>query len=256
MFYIMKIIESLIVPPGLFVVVGLLLIWFANRQRRRRQSLTGLLALAILYAVCTPFIGNVLLRPLETTYPQPSHPKGDVIVVLGGGYTVGTPDVTGRGNLFGDSSSRLVTSAILYRQLHVPILLSGGPNTIAKGIDYSFAAIGQRELEDLGIPPNMIYTEPNSRNTQENAEFSIKLLHAHHLSHPILVTSAYHMPRAVLDFKRAGMNVEPYPTAYLVNRASEPYSFLWLPSMQGLQNTYTAVREYIGIVATKLGVRG
>ncbi|WP_067618010.1 YdcF family protein [Alicyclobacillus acidiphilus] len=261
MFYLIKIIESLIVPPGLFVTVA---IGFALVSRRKNKKTKGRkrrvsarwIAIALMYFACTTMVGNALLRPLEDAYPQPAAPKGDVIVVLGAGFTIGTPDVDGRGNLYGDSSSRIVTAAALYRRLHVPILLSGGPETVSRGVSYSFAQIGLRELEALGIPARMVYVEPNSRNTEENAADSAVILRSHHFARPILVTSAYHMPRAVMDFRRAGIQVTPYPTAYLANRGGQRYSFVWLPSMQGLQNTYTALREYIGLAATDIGIRG
>lgn len=255
MFYALKVIEQLIMPPGLFILIALVLAGFIYRSSRP-ISATLVTFTAFIYLLCLPVVGNALIRPLENAYPQPTHVHGDVIVVLGGGFTVGTTDVTGEGNLIGDSSSRLVTAAMLYRQLHVPVLLSGGPSYIVDGTRTSEAQIGARELISIGIPSHMILTESTSRNTQENALFSKPILIAHHLHHPILVTSAYHMRRAVMDFHHAGIAVTPYPTAYYASRPTQPYDFTWLPSSQGVTNIAIALKEYVGLIATTLGVHG
>ncbi|GMA56511.1 uncharacterized SAM-binding protein YcdF (DUF218 family) [Alicyclobacillus sacchari] len=255
MFVAVKIAESLLIPPGLFVL-ALVLAGLFGLRRYAWLARTNIAIALIIAIVSTQWFANLLLRPLESAYPQPKHPHADAIVVLGGGFTTGTPDVTGLGNLYGDSSVRLLAAAMLYRRLHVPILLSGGPNTRSGGRSYSFAAIGARDLAALGVPNNMIWQEPNSRNTEENASFSAIILRAHHAQTPLIMTSAYHMRRAVLDFNKFGVTATPYPVGYLVNRAASNDAFGWLPSIAGLSDTTIAVREYLGIAATQLGVRG
>ncbi|MFB5188840.1 YdcF family protein [Alicyclobacillus fastidiosus] len=255
MFSLLKIIESFMLPPGLFVV--LLVGVGAFVYRRTRAAGACLCALAVvLYVTATQAFANALVRPLEDAYPQPQHPHGDVIVMLGGGSVLGTPDIDGKGGLTGNSANRLIAVARLYPIEHLPILITAGPDNIVNGQSESEAQIAKRELVGLGIPAKAIYTENNSRNTQENAQFTKPILKAHHFVHPILVTSAFHMSRAVLDFERAGMEVTPFPTDYQASEESGRGQYLWLPSATALNVTTLSVKEYVGWVATKIGVKG
>ncbi|EPZ45123.1 YdcF family protein [Alicyclobacillus acidoterrestris] len=255
MFTIVKIVESLILPPGLFAVIMAILGYFAYRKLRR-ISIALFLVAAIVYASSTQMVAGALIRPLEDAYPQPRHPHGDVIVMLGGGSVIGTPDINGEGNLSGSAANRLLTTARLYDMLHLPIIITAGPKRMVQGQDQSEAQIAKRELISLGIPSGLIYTENNSRNTEENAEFTKPILKAHHLRHPILVTSAFHMSRAVLDFEHYGIEVTPFPTDYQASTISGSYQLAYLPSTAALDVTELALKEYVGWVATKLGVKG
>jgi uncharacterized SAM-binding protein YcdF (DUF218 family) len=255
LFYVLKVIESLILPPGLFILVLLA----ASAFLYRRSRLTGsvLCCLSILfYFLCTPLVGQWLTGRLESAYPQPSSPTGDVIVVLGAGFSAGTPDIDGQGNLTDHSAERLLTAARLYHQHHLPIILSGGPEVRVDGLATSEAAIGLRDLIGLGIPASEVIVEGRSRNTQENAKFTAVILKSHRFSQPILVTSAFHMERSVLDFQKVGVHVLPFPTDYEVSTVAEPYSLVWLPSADGLTSTQTALKEYVGLLGTRLGVSG
>ncbi|SFV02567.1 YdcF family protein [Alicyclobacillus macrosporangiidus] len=258
MFTLIKIIEAFILPPGLFVVLLLALALALHRRRQRPLSVATVAIAAMVYALSTQSVANALIDPLESAYPQPapSQLHGDAIVMLGGGVVLDAPDGDGRGNLLGDSANRLLTTARLYRQLHAPIIISAGPLYTAGGQPLAEADVAKRQLVELGVPASEIYTDPRSRNTQENAAFTKPILTAHHLQRPILVTSAYHMRRAVMDFQRQGISVLPYPTGYLAKHVSDAYDLQWLPSASALSLSATAWKEYIGIAATALGVKG
>lgn len=191
------------------------------------------------------------MAPLEHAYTLPVNPKGDVIVMLGGGATYGTPGANGGGNLTGDGANRLLTTATLYRKTKLPILLSSGPMTDGT----SQSLIAKRQLIGLGVPANAIITENYSLNTEQNAAFSKPILQRFGYHHPILVTSAYHMERAVLDFQRVGITVIPYPCGYYVNRAWWTYGTLF-PSAAAFAQAQTALHEYLGILAVRLHVSG
>ncbi|GMA65245.1 YdcF family protein [Alicyclobacillus fastidiosus] len=255
MFSLLKTIESFILPPGLFVILMVCVGAFVYRKTRAAGVCLWAFAV-ILYVTTTQAFANALIRPLEDAYPQPRHPHGDVIVMLGGGSVLGTPDIDGQGGLTGNSANRLIAVARLYYMQHLPIIITAGPNNVVAGRSESEAQIAKRELVGLGIPANSIYTENNSRNTEENAQFTKPILNAHQFVHPILVTSAFHMARAVLDFKREGIAVTPFPTDYQANEQSGRGQYSWLPSAGALNVTALAVKEYVGWIATKIGVQG
>jgi uncharacterized SAM-binding protein YcdF (DUF218 family) len=259
---LIKIIEAFILPPGLFIVLLLALALALHRRRQRPLAGATVTIAAIVYALSTQSVANALIDPLESAYPQPapSQLHGDAIVMLGGGVVLDAPDGDGRGNLLGDSANRLLTTARLYRQLHVPVIISGGPPYTspytAGGQSLAEADVAKRQLIELGVPASDIYTDPRSRNTQENAAFTKPILMAHHLQRPILVTSAYHMRRAIMDFQRQDISALPYPTGYLAKHVTGAYDLPWLPSASALSLSATAWKEYIGIAATALGVKG
>lgn len=76
--------------------------------------------------ISTNYIGGTILKYQEDRYNPPRNPTGDVIIMLGGGATLDTPDIDGLGNFGGNAANRLLTAARLQRQLNVPVILSGG----------------------------------------------------------------------------------------------------------------------------------
>ncbi|WAH36743.1 YdcF family protein [Alicyclobacillus dauci] len=255
MFYILKVIQHLILPPGLFVVLAIIVA--ARIYKTARKAAFALFGIAAFIYVCSaPMVADALLHPLEQRYTQPKNPSGDVIVVLGASFSVGTPSFEGTGNLTGDSAARVLAAARLQKQLHIPIIVSGGPLEHVGGESVSFASIARHDLNGIGVASNQIYLDQESRNTQENAVNTKVILDNHKFKHPILITSAYHMERSVLDFQRIGIAVTPFPTDYEVSSQGQPYDVAWLPSADGLSLAEIALKEYLGILATNMGIRG
>ncbi|MEC0183195.1 YdcF family protein [Paenibacillus peoriae] len=248
MIYIIKFLYSFVLPPGLFILIMAgLVVWLWRHARK--PAVVLLMVTLLLYASSTNWVGDLLISSLEKQYPQPRTIQGDVIVVLGGGATEGTPDINGQGNLLGSAANRLLTAARLHEATGLPILFSGGQ---VFGDSGNEANIAQRQLLGLGIPAQDILIENRSLNTQQNAAFTSQILKQHQLTNPILVTSAFHMPRAALEFQRAGMQVTPYPTDYLASLNVSLYAAKLTPSAGAMSTTGTALKEYLGILALKL----
>lgn len=242
--YVIKFIYGFILPPGFFVTVLLVLgIWLL--RKRKGLAYVILAADLLLYLLLIPLTGVLLIHPLEDRYPQPPRPQGDVIVMLGGGATTGTPDIDGKGNLSGDAANRLITVLRLYRQTGLPVILSGGKVFPDSGTE---ADIGKRQLIALGVPAGKIIPENKSITTKTNAQNIKQILRQHQWSKPILVTSAYHLPRAVRNFHSLNIRVQPYPTGYLVSRGVAVYPGQFVPG-SGLI-TFIALKEYVGLLAS------
>lgn len=247
MIYLIKFIYSFILPPGLFIVLLLgISLWIWKRERKPALVLLGLTL--VIYLSSTSWIGGLLIGSLERQYPQPKAPKGDIIVVLGGGATSGTPDFDGEGNLSGSAANRLLIAARLHRTTGLPILISGGKVFSDTGIE---SEISKRQLQALGIPAKDIFVENHSLNTEQNARFTAKMLKKYNFSSPILVTSAFHLPRAVIEFAKTGLQILPYPSDYWTSRPEKLYAVKLVPSSSGLSLTGTALKEYLGILAAK-----
>ena len=252
-FALSKTLGTMLLPINFLIelgLVGVLLLW--TRWRRFGRKL--LVASVLLLAICafTP-AGNILMYSLESRFPpwDASHGAPDGIVVLGGGIDPDPSAAHGEAS-FSSSGGRLIAAAIYARRYpNARILYSGGSanfltNTSAKEADYAL-----KVLEDLGISRDRLIMERESRNTFENAEFSKKLADPKPGERWLLMTSAFHMPRAIGIFRKVGFAVEPCPVDWRLAGRSDLTRFPAY-SEEGLQHTYLAVREWLGLVAYRL----
>lgn len=237
-----------LLPPGIFLLALIYLVrrlWKA--AKRRLAAFVSSLAL-IMYLLSTPLISSLLVKELEGAYTLPENPAGDVIIMLGGGAFGDVPDIDGMGVLTSIPSSRLLTALRLHRRLGLPILLSGGQVYQNTGNE---SEIARRVLLSLGVSPESIIVENKSRTTGQNARFSAEILRARGLVHPILVTSAAHMERAVLNFAKNGVEVTAYPTDYLSGKMTTFHYNYLAPSAEALYDTTVVLRERLRTMVTK-----
>jgi uncharacterized SAM-binding protein YcdF (DUF218 family) len=115
----------------------------------------------------------------------------------------------------------------------------------AKEADYALSM-----LESLGVAKARLTAERLSRNTVENAEFVKTVANPKEGERWLLVTSAFHMPRSIGLFRRAGFKVEAYPVDWRAS-PSQALSFSSV-AMNGLERTEVAMREWIGLAAYRL----
>lgn len=249
MIYLLKNIASLLLPPGIFFVLLASLIFILWKQNNKIAK--ALAAVTLVFYLCsTGLVAEVLVRSLESRYTPPTEVSGDVVIMLGGGATSDTPDVTGKGQLSSHASNRLLTAALLQKKLNVPIILAGGQVYADSGAE---AVIAKPILIGLGVAENKIFIDDKSLNTKQNAENVAKIIKDQKFNNPILVTSAFHMDRSVLNFNKAGLNVIPYPSDYMVNIHGGNFYFAKiLPSSGALEGTVIVCREWLGILAARL----
>lgn len=240
--YIIKFIYSLLLPPGIFILLLFVLsIWF-YRFKKNIARLFLLVSFG-LYIFSIPLTGEILIHSLEGKYQPPDPIKGDVIVMLGGGATGDSFDLDGRGQLSGASANRLLTTARIYKKTHLPIIVSGGQVFKDSGNE---AEIAKRQLVSLGVPKRKILTDNKSLNTEQNAEFTKEIMSREKFHHPILVTSAFHMKRSVLHFSKVGVKVVPFPTDYRAGQKIVIYPSKFVPA--DLMETRLALKEYLGML--------
>ena len=249
MVYLLKFGASWVLPPGIFILALFVLSWWLFKKRGEKRAAAVLFALTFaFYLLCTGFVAEKTMGWLESAYQPPEQASGDVIIMLGGGAYSDTPDVDGTGTLCASPASRLLTAVRLQRQLGVPILLSGGQVYEDTGAE---AKIAKRVLMSLGVPENKILTETRSINTSQNARFSAEILRENGLSHPILVTSAFHMKRSVLNFAKQGVAVEPFPTDYMVAHHPVFHYTKLRPQTEALLDNVTVLQETLRTFVTR-----
>jgi uncharacterized SAM-binding protein YcdF (DUF218 family) len=208
----------------------------------------------LLLAVCafSP-LGNLLLYPLESRFPLWDAARGapDGIVVLGGPIDADL-SVVHNTPVIRSAAGRIVAAAALARRYpNARIIFSGGsPDLFAN--DAREADYAGQIFEGLGIPKDRLMMERRSRNTYENAVFSKAIASPKEGERWLLVTSAYHMPRAIGLFRKAEFAVEPYPVDWRVgNDAADILSFSNV-AVDGLGRTDVALREWMGLVAYRV----
>lgn len=255
MIYILKFIAAFLLPPGLFVLLGVILSTYLWRKRqhfgRFAFSLSAVLTL-LLYFSSTLLGAKLLGQPLENRYSQQPY-AAQVIVVLGGGSVGSVPDGTERGGLMSAGAARLLTAARLAKQHSLPVLISGG-QVFSDGA--SEALVAERILLQLGLPQEQIIVETQARTTKENAAYSAALCRERGYKNVLLLTSALHMPRSMQFFERylgeQGIKVVAYPCDYTLNPQGK-FNPRWLvPQLQAFDITCMALHEYVGMAGAFL----
>jgi uncharacterized SAM-binding protein YcdF (DUF218 family) len=251
-FYVLSKLGFLFLRPSNALILALLL-GVGLRVfgwRRRGAELIGI-ALSILVLCSWTGLPTILLRPLEQRFSVPDDPdrlNPAGILVLGGVIDSGLSTELHSAELI-DGAERLVVAAELARRYpNARILLSGGSNGVFANNDVAESAVARDLLIEFGVPAARISIEDHSRNTHENAVFSFSAAEPAPREQWLLVTSAFHMPRAIGTFRAAGWNgVVAWPVDYR-NGATTDW-FGGRTAAEGLTMTDMAVREWIGLVA-------
>lgn len=234
-------ISLLLLPPG----NGLALLCLAGVFRRRRWAFgLAVFGTALLAAQCVTPVADLLIASLERQNAPLAQGKPDAgaIVILGSGL------VTDAAEYGGDTATdrtliRTRYGAALARQYGLPVLVTGGrPLKASRSEAEVMAGILQHEF---GVAVR--WQEAASMDTAENAALSAALLKTADIRRIVLVTHAFHMPRARRLFEQAGLEVIPAPTAFFSHQQStwEPIEFL--PQAYALRTSYYALHEWLGL---------
>jgi len=253
MFILKKCISAALLPPGTFILILMISAWWFGRLRRPLAACNCLFLALLIWGLSTTVTAEALIGTLEDGLDIPAQPRGDVVVLLGGGIHDKVPDLTGSGAPSDVMMARIVTAIRLQRQLRVPILVSGGEVFAGRATE---ASVARRFLLDLGVPDRQILLEEKSRDTAENARFSKVILQQHRFQQPLLITSAFHMKRSLEAFHREGIAVTPVPTDFITAKERTTIWADLLPEASALQGSATALREYLGLLYCHLGGRG
>lgn len=248
--FLTQLIHLILLPPGLHCLLGLAALILAWRGRRRLAALLAVIALVSLYLLATPKGAGWLSRPLEARVPVLNDlgqlaPAGyQAIVVLGGGRTPLAPEYAGM-----DVASPLVLARLRYaarvqRASGLPLLVTGGMPLSGQRPEAELMAESLRD--DFGVPVRWL--ESRSRTTDENATLSARMLRPLGVRRVILVSHAWHLPRAIALFEQAGFVVLPAPTQFTTE--DEGYSALerWTPQHESLGQSRRALHEWLGLL--------
>lgn len=249
MFFVLsKVLGFFALPSNFVILLGLLgLVLLRTRLRRAGRSLAAASLLLLAVLGLSP-VGNALIVALEDRFPRwtDGGRDPDGIIVLGGALS---PDISAARDdvALNEGAERLTAvAALASRYPRAKIIFSGGNAGLFRR-EEAEAEFALRLFESFGIPRGRVIAEARSRNTVENAVFSKELARPKTGERWLLVTSGYHMPRAIGVFRRAGFAVEAFPVDWRTRGSADlmrPFNSV----AEGLARTDTAVREWIGLL--------
>jgi uncharacterized SAM-binding protein YcdF (DUF218 family) len=249
MFFFASKVLWLVGAPVNLCVIGALAGIALMRWRPRGGRWIALVFLACLAIMTFSPLGQLLLRPLEQRFPGPpaDMPAPYGIIVLGGAVDDGLSAAHGQVELQ-EGGSRLTEAALLARKYPQARVFYTGGDAFPMDGDSSEAIYGRELLIELGVDPVRIGIETRSRNTDENARFSAAILDPKPGQVWLVVTSAYHIPRAMGLFRKAGFDARAFPVDYRTYFDDRDYRTL-LFRLTELDLTDLAVHEWVGLTA-------
>jgi uncharacterized SAM-binding protein YcdF (DUF218 family) len=248
LFIIEKVLWLLLAPSTVLLVLGLLGLLLVFRHHRR----TGLACLSISLGAFALIgflpVGEALMAPLENRFPAVTTLPADVtgIVVLGGAVETDLSAARGMPSL--NAAAERMTS-LVYLARHYPdarLAFTGGNGELIPG-SMSEATVARELFTQLGVDQNRIVYESRSRTTYENAVLLKALMKPQPDQRWLLVTSAWHMPRAVGLFRHAGWSVLAYPVGYKTAPGLMTEFRDSIPERLGMVDL--ATHEWIGLAA-------
>ncbi|WP_396437227.1 YdcF family protein [Limnohabitans sp.] len=222
-----------------------------SRWRRAAMGMLWL-GLAVLGLLGFEALPHALLRPLENQYPVPTAAVVDrhVGVVVLGGATQHPRSYQAHAQVpLGEAAERMSVPVGLLRQHpKLALVFSGGEGRLwATGV--TEAELARAFYREQGVELARVTLEAGSRNTRENARQVVALLGARCQEPWLLVTSAWHMPRAVAEFESLGCRVTPYPVDFRTGASTDWSEYALARSLMLWQ---TALHEWLGLAVYAL----
>jgi uncharacterized SAM-binding protein YcdF (DUF218 family) len=236
--------------PLIWIIV--LFVWALLTKSAKRKKILFTTSFILLFFFTNPFIIRQCLAWYEVKpVTLASSAKYNAGILLGGMVSYNQHDQQG---YFNAASDRFIQTALLFREGHIGnIIIAAGNGYITKN-NFREALFIKQYLVELGIPAETIYTDTSSRNTLENALYSKKLIDSFHIQGPyLLISSAMHLPRAQLVFKKAGINAGLYPCDFASKNIGNNFLGDYiLPSSMALNQWDSFIKEIVGIITYKL----
>jgi len=238
---------SILLSPVNWIVALIIIMYFT--RSRSKKKLAGIIAIAIFILFSDQWLLDAYAKRWQPAPVSFVNKETFSCGIVAGGFA--SPDENANG-YFNSSSDRFIQVLKLYNQGVIKnILITGGNGKI--NIDtFREATWAKEELKANKVPDSAIIIEDKSNNTAENAFYSKHVLDSVKLTPPyLLITSAVHMPRAAILFKKAGIQVIPFPCNYIAGRGNFTFSSL-LPDPQVLFGWNVFLKETAGYLWYKM----
>lgn len=256
-FFLSKLLPQLLLPTGLVIIALLMALW-------RRQRRYIIIAIALSWLGATPWISHILASYGEQgqNYQAPaSLPTAQAIVVLSGGRSLSLQANSSQPTPFvlneWKDGDRFWGGVNLYSAGRAPLLIFTAGQLPWEQTDESEGEIYRNAAVRLGIDPKVIKLTPQVSNTKEEARAVANLLSQspHESSKPIsilLVTSAFHMERALDEFRQAGLGPIPFPVDFRQGYQPQLTFYDFIPAAYNYQLSELMLRELLGRLVNRL----
>lgn len=240
----------LVYPIGFLWLVFLLAVITALVKKRVRAAGYIFAAVLVMWLFgATPFPAW-MVESLEAPYARFSMerlPRADAVVMLGGTHDFSQQDPLKMD--LSDAADRILVAVDLVRANKAPRLVFGGGSFPSGDYYVPESSLLENWLLEWGVSPNKILSLGICRNTHEEAVRTLELMKSQGWDRVILVTSAFHMPRAAATFQSTGVDIIPVPCDFRVSGRSPQVSgarFRVIPELQGYEQIGTYLHEQIG----------
>jgi uncharacterized SAM-binding protein YcdF (DUF218 family) len=192
-------------------------------------------------------VGDWMLRPLENRFPKADLSQVDGIVVIGSDESPSLTDARGQPVLHSAAGDYIVFAALAHQYPNAKLVFAGGSSLLVPNAKLTDAQVAKDALAIAGVPVDRMVFEDKSRNTHENAVDAAAIVHPQPQEKWLLVASAFHMPRAIGCFRKAGWNVYPAPSNYYTSgKLSTDIHFDFAGHLGEMT---MAAHEYYGLLA-------
>lgn len=247
-FIIGKLITALIRPLFWMILIPLIAAFKIKNPKKKKIWL--LIAVGIGFLCSNKIVVNEFALLWETDACElKTLPK--TAIVLGGFCEY---DGDRKKIVFTDAGERLFKAIELYHKKQIDtIIISGGTGDVFS-MRNPEAYYAYRYLADLGIDSTHILYETQSKNTDQNAINTKKLLDKmNHHGKILLITSAFHMKRSEGCFRKREMDIVPYPVHFIGSKGRGYYfADYFLPQSHALHRFDLISKEWIGYLAYKI----
>ena len=244
-FYFSKIIDVVLTPHAWALLLLVLAVPWTRRSLRRwkRRRAFGIAAIFVLLFFSLEAVSNTLGWRMEHQAPSTYRDDVtyDVVVLLGGVTDERVTAVTGQPS-YNDNVERLVMTHRLLHDGKARVAILSGAAMDPELEPFGEARMMAEQLRAWGIDGARIVIEDRARNTRENAVYSADIIRARGYEKILLLTSAFHMPRAVECFNAVDLRFDTLADDY---RAHD-HALTWLPRAQFLATSSALVRELFG----------
>jgi uncharacterized SAM-binding protein YcdF (DUF218 family) len=252
-FFLSKVLDVFLSPYTWGVVlVAAVVPWRArkmDRRRARRRRIVGAAGVALLLVASSGPVANRQLWNLEHQAPATYRDDMtyDAVVLLGGVVDEEVSAVSGQPS-YNDNVERVIMTHRLLRDGKARFVIVSGATENPKYATHGEAAMLARQLADWGVAPERIIVEDRARNTHENAVYAQEIARARGFERVLIVTSAFHMPRAEECFAAVGMKVDTRAVDFRAHEHAGRRLAEWLPRASALALTSSMTREMLGRV--------
>lgn len=228
-FTLKKILSAFLMPLSIGLFLFILGMWYLYTNSYKKAKFYLTISFLWIFLIAYGPVSNALLKPLESQYSKINlqEQSAKYILLLGG-----------------DFQARAYEAIKLHHKIHDSVIITSGYPGLGRKVPE--AVENANKLMELGIKNESILMQSEPRDTIEEARNIRSIVGENNF---ILVTSAYHMPRAMSVFQKEGLNPIPAPTNFMTN---SEVSFLSLPHGINVRKTEIAWHEYLGMLWNEL----